>query len=87
MKRILMALVLTTLLASCTQQSMVRNWGGSDHVKIMKGQKLVNLTWKEDDLWALTRPMRNGEEPETYSFKESSSYGLMEGEIILEEQK
>jgi hypothetical protein len=49
-----------------------------------KNQKLVNVTWKEGDtLWYLTRTARSGETPETYTFKEKSSLGILDGQVIL----
>jgi hypothetical protein len=47
--------------------------------------KLVNITWKEDDVWYLTRPMHSEEVPEEYTFKESSSFGIMEGTMTIKE--
>lgn len=66
---------------------MARNYGGSATVSIPPGRKLVTATWKNDDLWYLTRPMNQGEVPEAYEFKESSSYGLVEGTVKFVESK
>jgi hypothetical protein len=50
-------------------------------------QKLVNVTWKEGELWYLTRQMKQGEVAETYTFNEKSSFGLIEGTVIITENK
>ena len=72
---------------SCTKNQRARAWGGEMTITVPTGQKLVNVTWKENDVWILTRPMRADESPETYSFYEKSKWGLMEGEIKLIESK
>ena len=88
MKRLIIALATIAALGACTQQDMARRYGGTAKVKLEKGQKLITATWKEgSQLWYLTRPMREGEEPETYAFKESSSFGVIEGTVIIVETK
>jgi len=48
--------------------------------------KLINATWKEgDSIWYLTRPSKTGDISETYNFNESSSFGMMEGKVIIVE--
>ena len=49
--------------------------------------KLEVITWKEDSLWVLTRPMKEDEEAETYSYKQHSNFGVIEGEVIIKEHK
>lgn len=46
-----------------------------------------NVTWKEDNLWYLTRPMNENDVAETYNFNEKSSWGLVEGIYIIVEIK
>lgn len=70
---------------SCTEQQQAKNFGGSMTVKIQTGHKLVTATWKNNDLWYLTRPMRIGESAEEYKFKEKSNFGLMEGTVVFKE--
>jgi hypothetical protein len=64
-----------------------KHFGGSMTIKLDRGQKLVDVTWKESSLWYMTKPMREGDEAETYSFKEDSSYGIMQGTVIFVETK
>jgi hypothetical protein len=73
------------LLLGCTEQMRVKTWGGESSINLPCGTKLVNATWKNADIWYLTRPMHDGELVETYSFAESSSWGLMEGVITVKE--
>ncbi|MBI5076773.1 hypothetical protein HZB94_00105 [Candidatus Falkowbacteria bacterium] len=71
---------------SCTEQGRAKNWGGKTTIDLAAGKKLEMITWKDEDLWILTRPMRPGEQPETWSFKENTSWGLAEGEVIIKEK-
>ena len=86
MKRV--ALFALMLAAGCTDQIRAKSFGGEMTTRLPPGHKLVNVTWKAADLWILTRPMKPGDEAESYDFRESSSWGLVEGKIsIIETQK
>jgi hypothetical protein len=87
MKRKLMLFVLMAGLASCTQNERAKYFGGNATFNLPPGQKLVNVTWKDDHLWYLTKPMTTNDVVETYTFKEKSSHGLMEGSVTLIETK
>lgn len=87
---LLMALAIIILalsINSCTRNQRARNWGGNADITLPEDQKLINVTWKENNLWYLTRPMRPYELPETYVFAEESSWGLMEGTYTITEIK
>ena len=71
------------LFNSCTENTRAKAWGGSMTINLEQNQKLVNVTWKDADMWILTRPMRAGETNETYYFKEKSTFGVMEGQITI----
>ena len=88
MKRILIsAIAVLALTASCTQNARVKNFGGTGDINLPKGQKLVNATWKETQVWYLTRQMRADETAETYQFQEESSWGVIEGTYVIHETK
>lgn len=87
MKTLILTALAISLLASCTENSRVKNWGGEGTINLPKGQKLVNVTWKESQIWYLTRPMDSAEVAETYSFHEESSYGVIEGTYTIVESK
>jgi predicted small secreted protein len=76
---------LSGLLSGCNP--MARKYGGDITIDLPKGEKLVNATWKEDSVWYLTRPMKVGEQEETYIFKEDSTFGLLEGTVYIKEHK
>ena len=80
------AVVFALLFASCTENSRARSFGGTMTVDLPKGEKLVTATWKEASLWYLTRQMREDESPETYSFQESSPFGIAQGTVIFNER-
>ena len=64
-------------LASCTDNQRARQFGGTESVDIPEGRIIVNCTWKQDDLWILTKDTATGK----MYFNEKSSWGVMEGEI------
>lgn len=49
--------------------------------------KLVLVTWKQDSMWVLYRPMRKDEVPEEYIYQEDSTYGIIEGTIRIKESR
>lgn len=57
------------------------------NVKTEKGRKVLNVTWKDDSLWILTRPTKTNEKPETLIFQEESAYGFIEGKVVITEQR
>lgn len=75
-------------LTSCTENSRVRHWGGKGSLDIPTNKKLINATWKGDgNLWILYRDMRQEEIAESYTFKENSQYGIVEGSMTIKESK
>lgn len=72
--------------AACTANQRAKHFGGTMTVNLPPGQKLVVATWKEASLWYLTRPIRSGETPETYTFQENSEFGVIEGTVVFNEQ-
>lgn len=74
------------LLSGCSQWT-ARNFGGDYDVTLPENQKLVDVAWKEDSLWYLTRPMKDEEEAETYTFQEDAVMGVLEGTVTIKEIK
>lgn len=87
MKKLILSLAAVALLASCTENERVKQWGGNGTIKLPAGQKLINITWKGSQLWYITRPMTVNDYPETYSFKEQSNFGIVEGSYTIIETK
>ena len=87
MKKLFLAIVMGVMVTSCTENNRVKNWGGEGNINLPKGRKLVNVTWKETEVWYLTRPMDSNDVAETYQFQEESSWGVMEGTYNIIETK
>lgn len=83
---LLSILVLSLSLCGCTEQSITREFGGSMELELPANQKLEEITWKGDNLWYLTRPMREDEE-EIHTFQASTSWGVFEGTVTVIEKK
>ena len=73
------------LTTSCTQNTRVKSFGGTANVDLPPGTKLIAATWKNNQLWYLHRPSREGEKPETLTLQERSSFGVLEGKVIFQE--
>lgn len=84
---IIFAFVSGIIISGCTDNYMAKNYGGTSTLELQKNRKLVNVTWKDDNLWILTRPMIPGDMPETYQFVEESSYGIMSGTVVIKESR
>lgn len=85
MKKILVGLLGIVMLASCTENTRARVYGGTQTIELEPGKRLVNVTWKEgSDLWILTKV--DTTKPTTYQFQEKSNMGVWEGSVIIKEQ-
>lgn len=71
----------------CTDNVRSKQFGGNMNVTLPAHRKLMNATWKNDELWYLTRPMHEGEAAETTIFREKSSFGVLEGTVTFIESK
>jgi len=89
MKKLALILSVIALISftSCTKNQMAKSYGAKMTIELEPSTKLVNATWKDSDLWVLTRPMKADEKPETYKFSEKSTYGIWEGQITFVEVK
>ena len=73
MKKVFLVILMGVMVTSCTENERVKAWGGEGTIKLPKGRKLVNVTWKETQIWYLTRQM--------------DSYGVIEGTYKIVETK
>jgi hypothetical protein len=88
MKTLILAAAFAVLsLTSCTENSRAKAWGGTATVDLAPNTKLIGATWKDAELWYLTRPMRADEVAETSSLIEQSNFGLVEGKVVFKETK
>ena len=80
--------ILMVMIMLCGCHEAARNYGGSMTLELPKGQKLEEITWKDDSaLWYLTRPMRDDEQPETHTFKADTEWGVFEGTVTIIESR
>lgn len=84
-KCLLVLLVLVVAFAGCGK--FAKTFGGTITVQIDKGQKVLNASWKDSNLWVLTRPMKSDEVAERYRYREFSNLGIIQGEVVLVESK
>ena len=85
------AALVSEILIGCNEQtsaqSIVKYFGGSMETRLEPGQKLEYVTWKDDTLLYLTRPMREDEEAEVHTFQQKKTFGLLEGTVTVIETK
>ena len=87
-KKILSVILIIILVISlCGCQAAARNLGGDVTIELEPNQKLEMITWKDSDLWYLTRPMTANDVAETHVFQESSIFGIVEGTVTIIESK
>jgi len=70
----------------CTENERAKNFGGTMTVALDCGQMLYDVSLDGYAFWYATRPFPEGYEPTTYTFKEESSFDLMQGKVIIREK-
>lgn len=78
-------LFFTLLILSGCDNYTAKNYGGNSTLKLDNCQKLVSMSWKDNSIWYLTRPFKEGEAPETYTYQESSNFGVIQGTVTVQE--
>ena len=87
MKKLLVLVGLIAILSSCTEQQVKKQYGGTIEIKLPAGEKLMEATWKGEDLFYLTEPMEEEYKPKAKMFREHSSWGVMETNVKFIEVK
>ena len=87
MKKIIAIIVGIIIISSCTEQERTRQFGGEMTINLPPGQELMMVTWKETELFYLTRPMSEDYVPVKKTFRESSSWGVMESTVYFIESR
>lgn len=73
-------------LSNCN--AVAKQIGGTVTVKLPPNTKMVNVTWKEDNLWVVQRPKNKDESCNTtYTFQEYSNYGIFQGRALIVESE
>lgn len=79
MKKLFVLALGVIVLASCTDNERARRFGGTEEVSLKPNEVVVNVTWKDSEMWICTQDTTTGV---TY-FREKSAWGVMEGTVIL----
>ena len=87
MKKLVFLILTVLIISSCTSNQRAKNWGGKTTITIESNQKVINATWKDSDLWILTRDMKSVEKPEQYSLTEHSGWGILNGKVTIIDSK
>ena len=87
MKKLFLSISALIVVTSCTQNQRAKNFGGTANIQLPDNVKLVTVTWKQDDLWVLTKNMGSNDTAENYIFHEDSSFGIIEGDVLIKETK
>jgi major membrane immunogen (membrane-anchored lipoprotein) len=86
-KAIVISMIIGSMLLIGCGNAATRQFGGTTKVELPKGKKLVTITWKDNDLWYLTKDMKDTDIAESYEFQEKSNLGLVEGLVKIKEVK
>ena len=81
----MLALLLSLL--ACTDNQRSKAFGGTMEIKVPCDQVVFDVTWKGEDFWYATQPATKDWVPQKKRFVEYSSYGLIEGEVVLHESR
>jgi hypothetical protein len=79
MKKLIFIAIAALSLASCTDNQRAKHWGGTEEIQLKPNEVVLNVTWKESEMWICTKDTVTGV---TY-FREKSNWGVMEGTVIL----
>ena len=86
-KIILLLLTLSICLCSCTEQERTRIYGGEMTINLPAGQELMSVTWEDNHLLYLTRPMTADYVPVTKVFQERSPLGVIRTTVYFKESR
>jgi len=84
---ILSVLLIGVLFGLVSCQAVTKDLGGTTVINLEPNLKLEEITWKEDSIWYLTKPMLPEDIAETHTFEQQSNFGVFEGKVIIYESK
>jgi hypothetical protein len=80
MKKLMMILVvMMVVISSCTENARARHFGGNETLTLKPNEKVLNVTWKDDEMWVCTQDTITG----VVYFREKSSWGIIEGTVVI----
>lgn len=81
-KNILFIALIAIIVSSCNM--VARNFGGIQTITLDPGVRLINGSFKNNDIWLLTT--KDSSVAQTYDYKEYSNLGILQGNVIIKEQ-
>ena len=75
--------IIAMLLGGCNYTA--KRLGGVTTIDLSEGERVENVTWKDDSLWVLTK-QEPETQPKTYKLKEYSNIGVLEGLVHIVER-
>lgn len=78
-KKLLFIALFAFMMVSCTENQRAKTFGGTTEYQIPNGETFVNATWKDDDLWIITKDTVTN----LIYMRECSSWGIFNGTVIL----
>ena len=79
MKKLMMILGAMVVMSSCTENVRARHFGGTETLALKPNEKVLNVTWKDNEMWVCTQDTIT----RVVYFREKSSWGVMEGTVII----
>lgn len=79
MKKLIIAAFMILITMSCTENQRAKNFAGKQTVNLRPGEILINVTWKDDNMWLLTEDTTS----HVKYFRENSSWVKFSGQIII----
>ena len=83
MKKIILAFAIFATIAFSSCNLGTAKYGGDMTITLEPGEKLVDVQWKNNNLWYLVEPMDDDYVPKTKVFKENSNSGVLEGTVTF----
>ena len=74
-----LTILISVFILSACEQSITRNFGGHSTQSIPAGTTLMNITWKQDNMWILYHDPKTG----NCVFQESSNMGILQGSVTI----
>ena len=82
-KKFILSLIAALTFASCTENERAKQFGGTMKVNLPPNTEFVSATWKNDEVWYIHRPRKQGETIDTITMQEDSKFGLVEGKVLF----
>lgn len=66
---------------------VAKQFGGKTTIELKEGEKFINATWKDNNIWIITEKNKENTKQKEYKMKEYSNFGVLEGEVTIKEPK